>query len=189
MVKMIKINLLPKEVEKKVTLRGKRFLLYVIVLLVVGGGLGLCFFRVAQYNRLRKQLTEIDKELALLETITKQVDEIEKSKESLGKKLDVIGSLMRNRLIYPQLLEDLARIVPSKVWVTSLLTKSESDFLTITIEASSLDNYAIADFISKLSETNGFSKVELTKITSRERKEGEGVIRNFGITCEYRQRS
>jgi len=192
MVKMIKINLLPKEIEKKVTLREKKFLLYVIVLSVVGGFLGLCFFKVAQYTRLRKQLTKIDKELVLLGTIIKQVDEIEKSKESLAKNLDVIGSLMGNRLIYPRLLEDLARIVPPKVWVTSLLTKSESDFLTITIEASSLDNYAIADFISKLSETNSFSKVELTRIRSTERKEGEEgeeVIRNFGITCEYRQRS
>jgi len=184
---MIKINLLPKEIVKKVTLREKKFLLSIIVLFVVGAFLGLCFLKVAQYGRLRKQLREIEKELVLLETVIKKVDEMEKAKETLAKKLDVIGGLMGNRLIYPQLLDDLARIVPSRVWVTSLLTKSESDSLSITIEASALDNYAIADFISKLSEAKNFSKVELSKITSKEGKEGEEVIRNFGITCEYRQ--
>jgi type IV pilus assembly protein PilN len=185
---MIKINLLPKEIEKKVALREKRFLLSTIVLLVVAGFLGLYLLKVGQYARLRKQLRGIEKELVLLETIIKKVDEIEKSKEALAKKLDVIGSLMGERFIYPQLLEDLARIVPSRVWLTSLMTKSESDFLTITIEASAIDNYAIADFITKLSETKSFSKVELSKISSRKRKEGEEVIRNFGVTCEYRQR-
>ena len=185
---MIKINLLPKEVEKKVALREKKFLLSIIVLLVVGGFLGLYFLKVGQYTRLRKKVRRVEKELSLLKTIVKKVDEIEKSKEALAKKLDVIQSLMVNRLIYPQLLEDLARIVSSRVWLNSLTTRSESDFLTITIEASAIDNYAIADFITKLSEAKHFSKVELSRITSRKSKQGEGIIRNFGVTCEYRQR-
>ena len=183
---MIKINLLPKEIEKKVALREKKFLLYTIVLLVAGGFLGLYFLKVGQYTRARKQLRRVEKELVLLETIVKKVNEIEKSKEALDKKLDVIGSLVENRLIYPQLLEDLARIVPSRVWLNSLKTKTESDYLTITIGASAIDNYAIADFITKLSEAKNFSKVELGRITSRKGKEEE-VIRNFGVTCEYRQ--
>jgi len=186
---MIKINLLPKEVEKKVALREKKFLLSTIVLIVVGGFLGLYFLKVGQYTRLGKQLRKVEEELALLETIVKKVDEIEKSKEALAKKLDVIGSLMGNRLIYPQLLEDLARTVPPRVWLKSLTTKSESDSLIITIEASAIDNYDIADFITKLSEAKNFSKVELSKITSEKKKEGEEVIRNFGVTCEYRQRT
>jgi len=183
---MIKINLLPREVEKKVAVREKKFLVYVIAFSVIGGFLALYFLKVAQYSHLRKQLRGIEKELVLLETVIKKVDEMEKAKETLAKKLDVIRSLTGNRLFYPRLLDDLARIVPSRVWVTSILTKSESDFLTITIEASALDNYAIADFISKLGEAKNFSKVQLTKIISKERKEGEEVIRNFGITCEYR---
>jgi len=184
---MIKINLFPKELEKKVAVREKKFLLSGIVLLVVAGFSGLYFLKVAQYVRFKKQLRKVEKELVLLETIVKKVDEIEKSKEALSKKLEVIQSLMGNRLMYPQLLEDLARIVPSRVWLNSLKTKSESDFLTISIEASAIDNYAIADFITKLGEGSNFSKVELTKITSKKRKEGEEVIRNFGVTCEYRQ--
>jgi len=183
---MIKINLLPKEVEKKVAFREKKFLLSMIVILVVGGFLGLYFLKVGQYARLRKKVRRVEKELGLLETIVKKVDEIEKSKEALAKKLDVIQSLMGNRLIYPQLFEDLVRTVPSRVWLTSLLTKSESDFLAITIEASAIDNYVIADFITKLSEAKNFSKVELSNITTGKGKEEEVVIRNFGVTCEYR---
>ena len=183
---MIKINLLPKEIEKKVALREKRFLFSMVVLLAVAGFLGLYLLKVGQYARLRKQLGRVEKELALLETVIKQVDEIEKSREALAKKLDVIQSLMGNRLVYPRLLEDLARIVPSRVWLNSLKTKTESDYLTITIGASAIDNYAIADFITKLSEAKNFSKVELGRITSRKGKEEE-VIRNFGVTCEYRQ--
>ena len=182
---MIKINLLPKEVEKKVALREKKILLSIIVLLVVGGFLGLYFLKVGQYTRLKKKVKRVKKELSLLETIVKKVDEIEKSKEALGKKLDVIQSLLGNRVVYPQLLEDLARIVPSRVWLTSLLTKSEADFLTITIEASAIDNYAIAGFITKLSKAKNFSKVELSNITTRKR-EKEVAIKNFGVTCEYR---
>jgi len=182
---MIKINLLPKEVEKKVALREKKFLLSMIVLLVAGGFLGLYALKVGQYTRLKKKVKRVEKELSLLETIVKKVDEIEKSKEALGKKLDVIQSLLGNRVVYPQLLEDLAKIVSSRVWLTSLLTKSESDFLTITIEASAIDNYAIANFITKLSEDKNFSKVELSNITTRKGKE-EIAIKNFGVTCEYR---
>jgi len=182
---MIKINLLPKEVEKKVAVREKKFLLSIIVLLVVGGFLGLYSLKIGQYTRLKKKAKRVEKELSLLETIVKKVDEIEKSKEALAKKLDVIQGLTGNRLVYPQLFEDLARIVPSRVWLTSLLTKSESDFLTITIEASAIDNYAIADFITKLSKVKNFSKVELSNITTRKGKE-EVVVKNFGVTCEYK---
>ena len=186
---MIKINLLPREIEKKVTLREKKFLASIAVLIVVAGFFGLYLAKVGQYARLRKQVKKVEKELALLETIVKKVDEIEQSKEALAKKLDVIRSLMGNRLIYPQLLEDLTRMIPSRVWFTSLVTKSGSDFSTITIEASAIDNYAIADFITRLSEAKNFSKVELKKIISEKRKEGEEVIKKFGITCEYKQGS
>jgi len=184
---MIRINLLPKEIKKKVTLREKRIIPTIVVVLVLVVFLGLYFLKVVQYSRLKKEVKKVDKELVLLESVVKKVDEMEKSKEALGKKLDVIGSLMGNRLAYPQLLEDLARIVPSRVWLTSLSTKSESNFLTITIEASALDNYAIADFITRLSGTENFSKVELSKIISMKKEKGEEVIRNFGVTCEYRQ--
>ncbi|MBA7465886.1 hypothetical protein ES707_01058 [subsurface metagenome] len=182
---MIKINLLPKEIEKKVALREKKILLSMIVLLVVGGFLGLYFLKVGQYTRLKKKVKRVEKELNLLETIVKKVDEIEKSKEALAKKLDVIQSLLGNRVVYPQLFEDLARIVSSRVWLNSLTTKSESDFLTITIEASAIDNYAIANFITKLSEDKNFSKVELSNIATRKGKE-EIAIKNFGVTCKYR---
>ena len=182
---MIKINLLPKEAEKKVAVREKKFLLSIIIILVVGGFLGLYSLKLAQYTRLKKKVKRVEKELSLLETIINKVDEIEKSKEALDKKLNVIQSLMGNRLIYPQLFEQLASIVPSRVWLTSLVTKSESDFLTITIEASATDNYAIADFITKLSEAENFSKVELSNITTKKGKE-ELVTKNFGVTCKYR---
>lgn len=182
---MIKINLLPKEVEKKVAIREKKFLFSIIIILVVGGLLGLYSLKLAQYTGLKKKVKRVEKELSLLETIVNKVDEIEKSKEALAKKLEVIQSLMGSRLVYPQLFEDLARIVPSRVWLTSLVTKSESDFLTVNIEASAIDNYAIADFITKLSEDENFSKVELSNITTKKEKE-EIVTKNFGVNCEYR---
>ncbi len=182
---MIKINLLPKEVERKVAIREKKFLLSIIIILVVGGLLGLYSLKLAQYTGLKKKVKRVEKELSLLETIIKKVDEMEKSKEALAKKLEVIQSLMGSRLVYPQLFEDLARIVPSRVWLTSLVTKSESDFLTVNIEASAADNYAIADFITKLSEDDNFSKVELSNITTKKEKE-EIVTKNFGVNCEYR---
>ena len=182
---MIKINLLPREVEKKVAGREKRFLLSLIIILVIGGFLGLYSLKLGQYTRLRKKVKRVEKELSLLETIVNKVEETEKSKETLAKKLDVIQSLMGSRLIYPQLFEQIAKIVPSRVWLTSLVTKSESDFLTITIAAQAADNYAIADFITKLSEAENFSKVELSNITTKKGKE-ELVTKNFGVTCEYR---
>jgi len=183
---MIKINLLPKEVERKVAVREKKFLLSFIIILLVGGFLGFYSLKLGQYTRLKRKVKRVEKELSLLETIIDKVDEIEKSKEALGNKLDVIQSLMGNRLLYPQLFEQLAMIVPSRVWLTSLVTKSESDFLTIIIEASATDNYAIADFVTKLSEAENFSKVELSNIITKKWKEEEVVIKNFGVTCEYR---
>ena len=182
---MIKINLLPKEIARKVTIREKKFLLSFIIILAVGGFLGFYFLKLGQYTRIKKKIKRVDKELSLLETIINKVDEVELSKEALGKKLDVIQSLMGNRLLYPQLFEQLAMMVPSRVWLTSLVTKSESDFLAITIEAQATDNYAIADFITKLSEAENFSKVELSSIITKKWKE-EAVIKNFGVTCEYR---
>jgi len=183
---MIKINLVPKEIEKKAQQKEKIILLSLSGVLVLAIFFGIWFWKLAQVKRLESHLRKLDNELKSLQSQAKKVDEIERNKKALHQRLGVINTLLTSRLDYPKLMEKLAMpdIIPSRVWITSLLTKTSQDIIDLSFQVQAMDNYAIADFLANLDKNKSFDKVELNAITTT--KIGDTPVRTFSIKCLYK---
>ncbi len=180
---MIKINLLPKEIEKRAAAQQKVILIggaVGFVLLILIGGY---FSRVAKLTTLKGRIARVEKELKKLKPVVQKVNEIQKKKEALNNKIEVIKNLMSSRLLYPVFMEKFAAILPTRVWITALNTKTVDNALELKLSVLAGDNYAVADFINILELSEKYHNIEFTGISTVSADDAE--VRSFTINCSY----
>ncbi|HCJ66433.1 MAG TPA: hypothetical protein DHV62_03680 [Elusimicrobia bacterium] len=182
---MIKINLLPPEAKKKA--EKKRIIAF------FGLGIGLLFLiifgiysqKVIYYRSLEKEIRMLEIELKRLEPILKEIENKQKEKDLLTKKKQVMKDLMQNTLLYPQFLEELVNILPNNIWFSNLTTRPnpERKELEVNLDASALDNYAIADLLATLEKKDIYSNIDLGPI-SKTGSENQAIL-NFRLSFRY----
>ncbi|MFH1415722.1 MAG: PilN domain-containing protein [Elusimicrobiota bacterium] len=180
---MIKINLLPKEIEIMAAARMKMFIITGLIVCIIVGVVSAYFLKLATLAVLDNKIEEVEKELKKLEPIIKKVDAIQNKKKNLNNKMNVINDLAESRLLYPQFMEELAAMLPQKVWLVSLQTKTGNNTLNLTMSVMSRDNYGVADFINVLETNKKFSEPKFTGIVATEH--GGESVRSFSIICDY----
>ncbi len=185
---MIKINLIPKEIEEKAVARRKTIMVTGIGVVVVLIFAGLYIMRVATLNAKNARIDTVEKELNELKPVVRKVNDIKESKAQLDRKIEVIKNLMESRLLYPVFMEEIARIIPTGVWLTNLNTNTEDLSLRLNIGVRAVNNYAVADFINELETSEKFSNIQFPGINTEIDYYGDEV-RRFNITCLYRSSS
>ncbi len=182
---MIKINLLPvKQKARQYT---------VVYQLLMGGALLLALLAAgavdfvllkAKEGGLVDKKDRLNREIAELERLIGEVKQFEQKKAELQRKLDVINNLKNNKVGPVLLLEELSVTIPKKAWVSSVretTTPPSGHALSITGEATS--DEVIAEFMSKLDDSEYFSNVNL--IEARFAGEKQGVpVQTFQITVD-----
>lgn len=180
---MIRINLLPKEFEKKAAAKKRGLMIGSMVGFIIVFFIGVYILRVVKVGSLKSRIEEVERELAKLKPVVQKVGEIQSKKEELNKKIGVIKNLMKSRLLYPIFMEDFAAIIPKKVWMTSLNTQTKENSLSLNFNVIARDNYAVADFINVLEISKKFDEIKFSGINTMS-FEGEEV-RTFNISCAY----
>jgi type IV pilus assembly protein PilN len=100
--------------------------------------------------------------------------------ELLTKKTDVIKNLELSREDSVRLLDAMTRMVIEKrMWLSMLETKEK----TVNIKGVALDNKTVADFMTRLEDSELFKKVEL-KTTKQYKFKKSINLKSFEITCE-----
>jgi Tfp pilus assembly protein PilN len=162
---MIKINLLPPEAIEKEAKRN------IIVLIIVSGIGVVCLavifliVRIIYDKKLASEINLIDKELTKYQQTVDEVRKLKEMTDMLEAKRKLIEQLMKGRLFYPKFMENVLKVLPPTLWITSLNTTSQPDGLLVDISLSAFDNFGIADFISNLEENkNKFTNIELGAI-------------------------
>src|SRR5207248_9248279 len=115
---MIFINLLPVRAAKKREFGRQQLVLFVLLLVLAGIG---NFF---VYDRFESELSSLDKriastraEIAQLEKTIGEVKSIKEDKKALEDKLKILDTLKRGRTGPVKVLDELATIIPAKVWL------------------------------------------------------------------------
>lgn len=155
---MIKINLLPvRAAKKKETLRQQisiAVMSFVAVLLVIG------YFHVG----ITKSLSEVNARTASVEEELKrtkaQIGEVSKYKEAkkvLEDKLGVIESLKKGKAGPVKMLDELSRVTPEKLWVSSFKEHDGG----INIDGMAISEEVIAQFMTELEKSPAFKDIEL----------------------------
>jgi Tfp pilus assembly protein PilN len=185
---MIRINLLPAEYESAPTQISPAIPLVAAAILPL---IPIVIIQLGLMNKKRQLQAEkasINSELDRYQPIIAQVEALEKAKNELNSRKGVIQQLETERLRYPQFMDDFLKLLPSNLWLTNLTTALQpaNNTMSVNLDVTALDNYAIADLIANLETSQIFSDVDLGTIQTTQSATG-GQSLSFHLTTVYRK--
>jgi len=179
---MIRINLLPVRVSKKKE-AGKQQLIFFALAVV--------FALVCNYlwssNRSTELAAREDKvkrtkvEIAQLEKIIGEVKNIKDQQSAVKDKLAVLDKLKAGRQGPVRMLDDLASLIPRRVWLRKLEEKNGA----VTFEGSAGTIEDVSLFLSGLKKSIFFTNTELRKTTAKNDKKLKLVEFLITATVNY----
>jgi type IV pilus assembly protein PilN len=173
---MIRINLLPVRAEKKKETLRYQALLAVGILCVLGAGLaGVHLTLGSQISDVERQMAERRAEIARLQAVIGEVKEFKNKKKALEEKIAVISGLERRQRGPAQILDELARISPEKLWIESWKDSGGS----LSVDGIAIDNQTIAQFMTRMQTSPWFSGVRLE--VTRQVNRGGADLKSFSI--------
>jgi Tfp pilus assembly protein PilN len=185
---MIKINLLPREIyaakaAKQLQMVGASILAMVVLLM-----LGFFSMVKAKERSVLQQLRDAQAEEVKYKAIADEVQQLEVKKQQLSTRFSVIQQLVSGTLTYPKFFEDFMALLPSDVWAANISTITDASYgLDVTVSASALSTFAIADWLTNLQTSPLCSNVRLGAINATEETEGKASVYTFTMTFHYQR--
>jgi hypothetical protein len=130
---MININLLPRELIPK----QRNFIPYIII-----AGLAAVMFivygtnmtmKLVELSRGKESLQNIDQEIAKLQDVVSQVEQLEIEKQIVSKKEEAVEQIMTGRTMWSHELRVLADLVPDGMWLEEVKISTRKRPVTITV--------------------------------------------------------
>jgi len=172
---MIQINLLPVKAAKKREFGRQQLVLFALLLVLAGIG------NYFVYNRFESELRSLDKqiattrtEIAQLEKTIGEVKSIKEDKKALEDKLKILDALKKGRTGPVKVLDELATVIPQKVWLVDFNEQGGS--VMMTGSAVTYDDFAA--FSKKLKASTHFTNV----LIKGARQRADGTV-DWVITC------
>ncbi|MFZ5475339.1 MAG: PilN domain-containing protein [Myxococcota bacterium] len=178
---MIRINLLPVRQTRKMEAARREFVLAVTggvltVLLVAGVW---SFFKVRQ-GQLEQENAALQAEIDRLAADVARVDEMEKFKAELERKLGVIGQLRDAKAGPVHMLDDLANATPERLFLTEIEERGGE----IALTGVAVTNEVISQFLRALDASPYFESVYLQDIEAMPPEKNLSVtLKKFKLTA------
>lgn len=172
---MIKINLLPVRAAKKREFGRQQIILFALVLVLASIGNYFWYSNVeSQKEQLDQQIARTRADIAQLEKTIGEVKSIKEDKKALEDKLKILDTLKKGRLGPVKVMDELATIIPQKVWVSEYVeAKGE-----VQMSGSSVSYEDLSTFSKKLKSSKHFRDISIKKATQR----ADGAV-DWAITC------
>jgi type IV pilus assembly protein PilN len=160
---MARINLLPWREEKRRE-RQKQFLSSLLMITILGVVLvflsGMVYDQKISHQQLRNNL--VKSEIQKLEIRIKRIDELERTRQRLISRKQVIERLQASRSITVELLDNLAKSVPVGVALTTLRQQGN----TLVIAGTSQSNARVSAYLRELETNDLFLNPQLDFVRS-----------------------
>jgi type IV pilus assembly protein PilN len=127
---------------------------------------GFHWFQVSKISGLEKELQDIRQQIVKLNAEIKEVGELQKKVAEFKGKHKVIEELREKRTGPVQVMESLASVTPTRLWLTDF--KELGGHLTLA--GTAVDNQTIADFLKALAAQPYFRDVELIESVQTDRQ-------------------
>jgi type IV pilus assembly protein PilN len=180
---MIRINLLPyRAVRKKENIR---FQVNVFIGSIVLVGL-LLFLSISMLNgrieSLNSEIKSTKEQVAKYQQINKEIDEIKKNLALLEKKIEVIGSLEKDRTAPVRNLDSLyTQLVEKRMWYTLIEEKGSN----VKISGIALDNQTVADYMTRIEKSDRFNNVKLAAVKHYKMQGNDDIhLKQFDINFQ-----
>jgi type IV pilus assembly protein PilN len=172
---MIKINLLPVRAAKKREFGRQQLVLFALLLILAAIGNYFVYDRFqSQLKSLDKQIASTRAEIAQLEKTIGEVKSIKEDKKALEDKLKILDALKKGRTGPVKVLDELAQLVPQKVWIVDFVEQAGG--VTLVGQASTYED--LSTFSKKLKASTHFTNITIKGARQR----ADGVV-DWTITC------
>lgn len=177
---MIRINLLPvREARRQAELRNQVVMLATAVGLGVLISGGLHAYGNAQIGDYKRAIAQKNIELTKLKEMRTQVEEFQRERDEIERKLNIIASLERGRFGQARLMDEIATRIPQRMWLTALDAKEGA----LAIEGRSVDAEIVATLLSSLEDSPMIEDVVLLETSLQE---AEGLkLNSFKLRARY----
>ena len=183
---MIRINLLPKKlIEKK---KIGAFVVFVSISILFS-----VLICVLLFLPLRDELQAAKRRLELEQLtlrkyrpILQELEKLKREESELQARLTSIENLIVSRSPWSQVLYEISRALPEKIWLTELTKETQGKGEILAIEGSSLSKTIdIGKFMENLTKSPLFTEVALLGMTKRAMDKRE--VMDFAISCKLRR--
>lgn len=157
---MIRINLLPKEQRRRTVSFNWQTPLAALAGIVLLAGMGYGWWTLSgQVKALRYEVQRVREELQRFTHQAKEVDQLEAVKKSLEERQQVISRILTSKQGPARLLDELSRLLPNEIWLTSLAKTQDR----LVIQGYAFSNFGVANLMTNLQKASPlFSQVELS---------------------------
>lgn len=158
---MAKVNLLPWRAERR-NERQKAFYVMLGIAVAIGLalGLGTWVFYNGQIDGQNARNAYLTDQIAKLDTKLKEIEKLDKKKETLLRRKDVIDQLQANRSQMVHLFDELVRTIPEGVRLTSV----KQDGNTLTLEGLSQSNARVSAYMRNIEASGWMTNPDLNVI-------------------------
>lgn len=164
---MIRINLLPvREARRRANIQQQAVLLGVVVAVSLLATGYLRFALQSEIAEAQSKVTKLDQKIKRFAPQLEKVDAYKKKKAAVEKKLSVIQELDAERSGPVRILDEISNRTPDRLWLTKLDASSNR----LDVDGLSLENEIIAQFLTRLSDSQYFKNVELKKSELQNKK-------------------
>lgn len=176
---MIRINLLPvREAQKRARIFTQLAVGIAVLAVTVLACAGLYFAKAAQISHKKEDIRTAQQEINRLKKAIGEVADFKKKQAELQGKLDVLNDLKAKKSGPVHLLDDLSKVLPSKLWIESFKESGGK----ISIDGVGLNEEMVATFLRDLESSPYYRNVEL-KVTKQTKKK-DLKLQQFSISCQ-----
>lgn len=170
----ININLLPWREERKEQQK-REFLMMLGMGFLFAGGLVFCIhlwmnseisFQNQQNAYLKNEISQLDKKIA-------EIEALQKEKQQLLAKMDIIQQLQANRPQVVRLFDGIVKTVPDGLFLTNLARTGTN----ILIDGKAESNTRVSTFMRNIESSTWLKNPVLSLIQADEKQEKEGQTR------------
>jgi len=151
----------------------------IITLGIIGG---MWFTQAQTLAQKERKLRERRARKTALDNVLKKLDELEKAKKMLDKKVKLISQLKSSQQDVVKMMDSLCDALPDWVWLTNLQFSNRR----LSISGKAIHNNLISDFINNLKGTGHFDEIQFPGSTRQ--KQGGQDLFNFRINCLYKDK-
>ncbi len=162
---MIRINLLPQEdAHRQINFKMPELGAYAPVAVFAAAAV-ICavvfFVQQGSIRSLEADVAEARKESEALAPQIARIKQLQREREQLDQRLDVITQLDEDRYFRVHLMSEIARRMPENCWLTGLREVSPTEF---EIEGITFSNFVVADFLRDLQASDYYHGLDLVSI-------------------------
>ncbi|MGF1548770.1 MAG: PilN domain-containing protein [Thiotrichales bacterium] len=172
------INLLPwREARRKQ--KQREFLAFLGAMAVAGIVLvvGTVLTINAMINHQDARNTYLKSEISLVEQRIKEINELEKVKQALLDRMEVIQQLQLSRPEIVHVFDDIVNTLPEGMYLTSIAQKSDQ----IAIEGKAESDARVSAYMRNLDDSAWFKSPRLSVIENRAGREDRGQGQDNGV--------